>query len=64
MALSEAQKRSNKKWNDKHKDKSKIYVARSTTKRFIKDFANEKDLKDLEKLIAEKRKQLKQEQIN
>lgn len=61
MALSEAQKRSNKKWNDKHKDKAKIYVARSTAKRFIKDFANEKDLKDLEKLIAEKRKQLKQE---
>lgn len=59
MALSEAQKRSNKKWNDKHKDKSKIYVARSTAKRFIKDFANEKDLKDLEKTYSRKAKTIK-----
>ena len=53
---SEAQKRANEKWKAANKEKQKIYRYRSQAKKFINEFAEEKDLQDLEKLIVERRK--------
>ena len=36
MAISEARRKANKKWDDKNKDKKKLYQYRSTAKSFIK----------------------------
>lgn len=49
--VSEAQLKANKKWNDKNKDKQRIYRYRSYARKFIRDLATEDDLKELEELI-------------
>lgn len=54
--LSEARKRANQKWDKKNKDKKSYIVAKSQAKRFIKKFATNSDLKDLEKMIEEQKK--------
>ncbi|SEM46300.1 hypothetical protein SAMN05216431_10319 [Ligilactobacillus sp. WC1T17] len=58
MPLSDAQKKANQKWKAANKEKQKLYRYRSQAKKFIKDFATEKDLQDLEQLVAQRRKQL------
>lgn len=58
MAISEARRKANKKWDDKNKDKKKLYQYRSTAKSFIKKMASNDDLDELEKLIIERRKEL------
>jgi hypothetical protein len=55
MALSEAKKRANARWNAKNKDKQLIYTTKSSAKKFIKEFATEDNLKELEQLIAQRR---------
>ncbi len=49
--VSEARKRANEKWNEANKEKMKVYRYRSQAKKFIKDFATEEDLEDLEEMI-------------
>ena len=49
--VSEAQLKANKKWNDKNKDKQRIYRYRSYARKFIRDLATEDDLKELQELI-------------
>lgn len=49
--VSEAQKRAKKKWDDKNKDRNRIYRYRSYARKFIRDLATDDDLKELEKLI-------------
>lgn len=49
--VSEAQKRAKKKWDDKNKDKNRVYRYRSYARKFIRDLAVEDDLKELEELI-------------
>ncbi|RHW49008.1 hypothetical protein [Lactobacillus bombicola] len=56
--ISEAKKRANKKWDEKNKNRKKYLVYRSQAKSFIRRFATQEDLDELEKLIAEKRKNL------
>ena len=56
--LTEAKKRANKKWNEKNKERVHYLSYRSQAKSFIRRFATEEDLDELEKLIAEKRKKL------
>lgn len=59
MALSEAQKKANKKWN-KHNKKRVLYLnARSAARGFIRKRATADDLEELLKLIDERKKQLK-----
>ena len=48
--VSEAQLKANKKWNDKNKDKQRIYRYRSYARKFIRDLADD-DLKELQELI-------------
>lgn len=52
--LSEARRRANKKWNDKNKDKQKVYRYRSSAKKFIRDLASDDDLKELRQMIDER----------
>lgn len=49
--VSEAQLKANKKWNDKNKDKQRIYRYRSYARKFIRDIATDDDLKELQQLI-------------
>lgn len=51
---SEAQLKAAKKWNDKNKDKQRIYRYRSYARKFIRDLATDDDLKELRKMIDEK----------
>lgn len=50
----DAQKRARDKWNREHAKQSRIYSIRSTTKRFIKEYATEKDISDLRKLLDQR----------
>lgn len=56
--LTEARKRANKKWDEANKEKKKIYTYRAMAKKFIRDFATEKDLEDLLQLIEERKSML------
>ena len=47
----EAQQRAKKKWDDKNKDKNRIYRYRSYARKFIRDLATDDDLKELQELI-------------
>ena len=49
-----AQLKANKKWNDKNKDKRRVYRYRSYARKFIRDLANEDDLKELQAMIQER----------
>lgn len=40
-----------KKWDDKNKDKNRIYRYRSYARKFIRDLATDDDLKELGELI-------------
>lgn len=52
--VSEAQLKANKKWNDKNKDKQRIYRYRSYARKFVRDIATQDDLKELRKMIDER----------
>lgn len=52
--ISEARKRANKKWNDSHKSKQRLYLYRSHAKKFVREIASEDDLKELQKMIADR----------
>lgn len=51
---SEAQLKAAKKWNDKNKDKQRVYRYRSYARKFVRDLATEDDLKELRKLIDDR----------
>jgi len=52
--VSESQLKANKKWNDKNKDKQRIYRYRSYARKFIRDLADDDDLKELQELIRKR----------
>lgn len=55
---SEAQRKANKKWNDKNKDKQRLYQYRYNAKHFILEMANEKDLDKFTDYINQRRTEL------
>lgn len=59
MAISEARKKANKKWDDKNKERMKYLRYRSYAKTFINKLSTMEDLDDLSTLIEERRKELK-----
>ena len=59
MALSEAKKKANKKWDDSNKEQMKYLRYRSYSKTFITTLANQEDLQVLKDLIKEKEKNFK-----
>lgn len=54
--VSEAQRRANKKWNDKHKEENRIYRYRSYARKYVKDIASKEDLEELQQLINDRMK--------
>lgn len=52
--ISEAQKKAKRKWDSKNKDKNRIYRYRSYARKFVRDLANEDDLKELRKMIDDR----------
>lgn len=52
--LSESKRASNKRWDDKNKDKKRIYRYRSYARKYVRDIASEDDLKELRQMIDER----------
>lgn len=52
--VSKAQQRASKKWNEKNKDKRRVYQYRSYAKKYIKEIATEEELKKLLLLIHDR----------
>lgn len=52
--VSEAQRRANKKWNDKHKEENRIYRYRSYARKYVRNIASKEDLAELQQLINER----------
>ena len=59
MALTEAQKRAQKKYNEANKDKRDRLRLRNATWRFIKHYATLEDIKEIEKMLNERESLLK-----
>lgn len=53
-----AQTEANKKWQEQNREKARYLRNRSTARSFIKKQATLEDIKELEELIAERRKLL------
>ena len=58
MAVSDAKKRANKKWDDSNKEQKKYLRYRSYSKTFITTLANQEDLQVLKKCIEEREKDI------
>lgn len=58
MAVSESQKRANKKWDDANKERKAYINKRSTARSFVKNLATLEDLAELTQLIEERRNML------
>lgn len=56
-----AQTEANKKWQQKNKEYSNYLKSRSTSRGFIKNKATLEDLEELERLITERKNQLRLE---
>lgn len=56
--ISEARERANKKWNEKNREYASYLRSRSSARSFIRNKATLEDLKELEQLIEERKKQL------
>jgi hypothetical protein len=56
--ISEARERANKKWNEKNRESASYLRSRSSARSFIRNKATLEDLKELEQLIEERKKQL------
>ena len=54
MAISEARKKANQKWDNKNKAKMKYLRYHSYTKSFIKQMATSEDLRELKQLISKR----------
>lgn len=58
MSNANPQNEANKKWQQKNKEHSNYLKDRSKARSFIRNKATEEDLKELEQLIEERRKQV------
>nr|DAS80743.1 MAG TPA: hypothetical protein [Caudoviricetes sp.] len=58
MAISDAKKKANKKWDDSNKEQMKYLRYRSYSKTFINDLATLEDLQVLKKCIEEREKDI------
>lgn len=54
--LSEAKAKANKRWDDKNKDKKRIYRYRSYARKYVRDIASKDDLLELQQMIEERLK--------
>jgi hypothetical protein len=57
--LTEARAKANKKWDDKNREKKRIYSYRSNARKYVRELADLDDLAELKEMIAEREEQLK-----
>ena len=57
--LTDAQIRAQKKWDENNREHSSYLKSRSSARSFIKNKATEEDLNEMEKLIIQRRDELK-----
>lgn len=48
----------NKRWSDKNPERRRYLSMRSSAKSFIRNYATEEDMQDMEALMTERRKQI------
>lgn len=60
MPLSEARKNANERWNNKHKDKKRVYSYRSNARKFIREMATPEDIAELRELLGKREQELKE----
>ncbi|KRN97499.1 hypothetical protein [Companilactobacillus kimchiensis] len=60
MVLTDAQKRANEKWHKNHRDRANYIAMRSSARSFIRKKSTLDDLKELEDIITNRRKELVQ----
>lgn len=53
------QTEANKRWQEKNRERNRYLTRRSTARNFIKKDATEEDLQELERLIEDRREELK-----
>lgn len=58
MAITEARKKANEKWNKDNKERKNYLQDRSKARSFIRNKATAEDLEELLELIKERRKEL------
>lgn len=56
--MHEKQQEYNKKWADKNKERKRYLSYKSTTKTFIRNYANSDDLNNLKEMIENKLKEI------
>lgn len=59
MAITEAQAAATARYKAKHPEKAKAYQARSYARRFLRKYATNSDLDEMEKLIKARREELR-----
>lgn len=63
----EQQTAANKRWEERNpeaKEKNKISRLKSTAKRFIKEFSNSEDIKEFEKMLKERKGEIKMRRLD
>lgn len=58
MVLTDAQKRANKKWHDKNRERANYIAMRSSARSFIRNKSTTEDLEELEKIIRSRKTKL------
>lgn len=53
------QREADRRWIEKNREHKRYLSQRSTARSFIRNYATEEDMQELEKIIAEKRKKKK-----
>ncbi|TGY55480.1 hypothetical protein E5340_05595 [Ligilactobacillus murinus] len=56
--VSKAQQRATEKYQAKNKEQQRVYRYRSYARKFIRDIANENDLKELQESIEQRLKEI------
>lgn len=54
MAVSESQRRANKKWRENHPERSNYLSKRSTARNFISQYGTLSDVEDLQTLVDDR----------
>lgn len=60
--ISDARASANKRWDEKNKEKKKLYRYRSYARKYVREFANLDDLEELTTMIQQRRTEIESTQ--
>ncbi|MFD1417199.1 hypothetical protein [Companilactobacillus keshanensis] len=63
MVLSDAQRKANKKWHKNNKERANYIAMRSSARSFIRKKSTLDDLKELEQIINNRKKELVDDEV-